>query len=233
MKYIKEKLTFTNIILVVATIIYILNIFVISPNTGSMSLNIIKTFQSEGIEMPNNIIFKILGMWGGHLNDLLGFNINRILSGEIWRVYTVVFTHSHLAHFLMNMIALVIVGNNIEKRYGTLKTIGLFLILTAINGFMTSFIYFNVLNNKIITSYGASGWITVLIGMVLTECLLNRNYFKRELKKTSGIYIIIYFVLTTFIIMPNLFTITAHIGGLIMGIITEFVIRIKDEDKII
>jgi len=224
MKYIKGKLTFTNIIFIVAVIVYILNIFVISPDTGSMSLKMIEAFQTDGTELPNTLLFKILGTWGGHLNDLLGFNINKIFSGEIWRICTVVFTHAHLAHFITNMVALIIVGNNIEKKYGTLKTIGLFIILTAINGFMTDFIYFNLLGNEVITSYGASGWITVLMGMILTKCLLNKNYFKTEFKKSSRVYLILYFVFTTFIITPNLFTITAHIGGLIIGAIAEFII---------
>ena len=36
---------------------------------------------------------------------------------------------------------------------------------------------------------------------------------------------------TTFIIMPNLFTITAHISGLIIGAIAEFIIiKFKDKD---
>ncbi len=231
MKYIKEKLTFTNIVFIITAIVYILNIFVISPDTGSMSLRIIENFQAAGIEMPNTLFLKILGTWGGHLNDLLGFNSNKIFSGEIWRICTVVFTHAHLAHFITNMVALIIAGNNIEKKYGTLKTIGLFIILTAINGFMTDFIYFNLLGNEVITSYGASGWITVLIGMILTKCLLNKNYFKTEFKKSSRVYLILYFVFTTFIIMPNLFTITAHISGLIIGAIAEFIIiKFKDKD---
>lgn len=230
MKYIKEKLTFTNIVVIITAIVYILNIFVISPDTGSMSLNMIETFQANGEELPNTLIFKILGTWGGHLNDLLGFNINRIFSGEIWRIYTVVFTHANLVHFITNMVALIIAGNNIEKKYGTLKTIGLFIILTAINGFMTDFIC-NLLGNEVIISYGASGWITVLIGMILTKCLLNKNYFKTEFKKSSRVYLILYFVFTTFIIMPNLFTITAHMSGLIIGAIAEFIIiKFKDKD---
>ena len=96
MKYIKEKLTFTNTLIIVATIIYILNVFIISSNTGSMSLKIIESFEVEGIKMPNTIVFKILGVWGGHLNDLLGFNINKIFSGEIWRIYTVIWFFSKL-----------------------------------------------------------------------------------------------------------------------------------------
>ena len=94
---------------------------------------------------------------------------------------------------------------------------------------MTDSIYFNLLGNEVITSYGASGWIAVLIGMVLTKCLLNKNYFKIEFKKSSRVYLILYFVFTTFIIMPNLFTIIAHIGGLIIGAIAEFIITFKDK----
>lgn len=220
----KGKITFTNILVIIATLVYILNIFVISPDTGSMSIIITEAIQKEHLELPNTTIFKVLGIWGGHLNDLLGFNSNKILSGEIWRSCTVVFTHSHIAHFVTNMLALIIAGNNIEKKYGSLKTIGLFIVLTTIQGFITDFIYFNLLGNEMTTSYGASGWITVLMGMILTSCLLNKNYFKNELKKGSRIYLIIYFVSTTFILMPNVFTITAHVSGLIEGALAQFII---------
>lgn len=221
----KRKITFTNILFIIATIVYILNIFVISPDTGSMSKLMMEQFQgNEELLSEIKIICKLFGTWGGHLNDILGFNSDKVLSGEIWRIFTVVFTHAHIAHFVMNMLALIIAGSNIEKKYGSLKTIGLFIVLNTINGFITDFIYFNLLGNEIVTSYGASGWITVLMGMILTKSLLNKDYFKNEFKKGSRIYLIIYFVSTTFILMPNLFTITAHVSGLIEGAIAEFII---------
>lgn len=219
-----KKITFTNILVIIVTLVYILNIFVISPDTGSTSKMLIEIFQEEHLELPNTIIFKLLGLWGGHLNDLLGFNRDNILSGEIWRCLTVVFTHVHIAHFVTNMIALIIVGNNIENKYGILKTICLFVFLTTINGFITDLIYVDILGNELSTSCGASGWITVLMGMILTNCLLNKSYFKNEFKKGSRIYLIIYFVSTTFIISANVFTITAHVSGLIEGALAQFII---------
>ena len=223
MEKLKKKVTFTNVLFIIATLVYILNIFVISPDTGSMTLKLVDLLEGNEI-FQYSMFFKIFGTWGGHLNDLLGFNSVKILSGEIWRIITVVFTHAHLPHFVMNMLALLIAGNNIEKKYGVLKTVGLFIVLTTIHGFISDFIYFNLLGNEIVTSYGASGWITVLLGMILTKCLLNKSYFKNEFKKGSRIYLIIYFVSTTFILAPNLFTITAHVSGLIEGALAEFVI---------
>lgn len=219
----KKWLTFTNVIVIITIIVYILNIFVISPDTGSMS-QLIYSLVDDGHELPNTLIFKIIGFWGGHVNDLLGFEINKIFSGEIWRVFTVVFTHAHLAHFVTNMIALLIAGNNIEKKYGTLKSIGIFILLTTIQGFLTDFICFNLLGNEIAISYGASGLITVLFGMILIKSLLNKGYFKDEFKKGSRVYLVIYFIFTTFIITPNLFTIVAHMTGLIVGLVAEYII---------
>lgn len=228
-----KMLSFTNIIVLLAAIVYILNLFAFSPNTGSTALRIIDAVKEQGLEITKFeiIIFQIIGIWGGNLNDILGFNITNILSGEVWRIYTVVITHAHLPHFVMNMAALIIAGNHIEKKYGTKKTIILFLILTALNGFITDLIYFKLLNNEIVTSYGASGWITSLMGMILAKCLIDKKYYKKELGQGERVYLIIYFVSTTFILIPNAFTITAHISGLLVGALVEYLIYIYTKQK--
>ena len=217
----KDYLTFTNILIILAIIIYILNVFVVSPDTGSMALDM-----NEIVKEDEGAIFylKLAGLWGGHLNELLSFGYKNVLAGEIWRIWTVVITHSHIAHLVMNLIALYIAGNHIEKKYGTKKTIILFLILTALNDFITDWIYFGILGNEYTLSQGASGWIMVLVGMIFAKCLLDKNYLKNELSKPGVIYLVIYFISTTFVLLRNSFTISAHVSGLVIGLIAELII---------
>lgn len=229
----KKKISFTNVIIVLAIIVYILNIFVVSPDTGSMSLQIIESLKSSDLEITPivKLMLQIFGFWGGHVNDLLGFQIDKVFHGEIWRIYTVILTHSHLPHIVMNLIALLFAGNHIEKKIGTKKIIILFLLLTAINDFATDFIYFYLLGNDIALSTGASGWVTTLIGMIVMKCILDKGYYKNELNKGQRIYLIIYFITTTFVLMPNLFTISAHMLGLIVGMIVEFMMNRFSKEK--
>jgi len=219
----KKYVTFTNIIVVLAIIVYILNLYVISPDTGYVAQRIMEEF--KGSTDFNNVVklfYLVFGSWGGHLNAILGFHLEKALHGEIWRFYTIVLTHAHLPHIVMNLIALIIAGNHIEKKEGTKKTIIFFLILMIINNLIADGIYFKLLGNEIDYSLGASGWITTLLGMILMRCILDKKYAKKELTKGQIIYLIIYFVSTTFVLMPNMFTIIAHMSGLIAGMITEY-----------
>ncbi len=225
----RKLLTFTNIIVLVATIVYILNLFVVSPDTGSMAIQITEALKAQNYEMNSAIklFCQIFGFWGGHVNDLLGFHLTKVLSGEVWRIYTVVVTHAHLPHFLMNMAALIIAGNHIEKKIGTKKTILLFLVLMIVNNFVTDFFFTKVLANEATISYGASGWITSLFGMIITSCMLNKGYYKKELSKGGRIYCIIYFILTTFVLARNDFTMTAHISGVLAGMLAGYILETK------
>ncbi len=220
-KKLKNKLTFTNIIVILAIIIYLLNLFAFSPDTGPIAINVKEQFKSKGQELTSFAITlaKIMGIWGGNLNAYLGFQIDKFLHGEIWRLYTVVLTHGHIAHIIMNLIALFIAGNHIEKEYGTKKTITYFLILTALNNIITSIIYNNILGQEHRIVYGSSIWITCLLGMILIKSILKKNYYKKEFKGKERFYLILYFISTTFFLDPNVFTMIIHLTGLVEGIV--------------
>ena len=221
MKKLKSKLTFTNIIVILAIVIYLLNLFAFSPETGPIAIAVKEQYKSRGEELTSFsiMIARIIGIWGGNVNAFLGFQIDKFLHGEIWRLYTVVLTHGHIAHIIMNLIALLIAGNHIEKEYGTKKTIIFFLILTALNNIITSIIYNYILGNEHVITYGASGWITALLGMILMKSILHKGYYKKEFKGKERFYLILYFLSTTFFLDPNIFTMTAHLTGLVEGIV--------------
>ncbi len=229
----KSIVTFTNIVILLAIIVYILNIFVVSPDTGSTAESLIHDYQENGEEITQDdiFIFKCIGIWGGHLNDLLGHGYKEVLSGQLWRIYTVVVTHAHIAHIIMNLIALFIAGNHIERKYGTPKMILLFLVLTALNCLIADLLYFGFLGSEYKISMGASGWIASVMGMILTKCLQDRTYCRKELGRAAAGYLIVYFISTTFLIMPNAFTIIAHVSGLVCGALAEYVISRRQPGK--
>ena len=232
-KNFKEYITFTNIIVVLAIIVYILNDYVISPDTGSVAKEVMGSLSDQDPEMMPfyKVFFMILGTWGGHVNDIFNFQLDKVLSGEIWRNFTVVITHVHLPHIAMNMAALIIAGNHIEKRIGWKKTLLLFAILITVNNFLCDIILFKIMGFDAVTSEGASGWITTLMGMMLMRCILDKEYKKREIKTGEEVYLIIYFVSTTFLLGFNAFTFTAHMLGMIAGMITEWIMQTMIKPK--
>ena len=58
----KKIFTFTNFMILFTIIVYILNLFVISPDTGSMALSIKEVLTDSGIDIPNPIFFQIFGV---------------------------------------------------------------------------------------------------------------------------------------------------------------------------
>jgi rhomboid protease GluP len=71
---------------------------------------------------------------------LLGAKINPyILQGQIWRFITPILLHGSIIHIGFNMYALFNIGPGIERKYGTVSFIGLYLI-SALWGNTLSFL---------------------------------------------------------------------------------------------
>lgn len=83
-----------------------------------------------------------------------------IQKGEIWRLITSTFIHANLFHIFFNMYALFMVGPLIEKYYGKIK----YLIIYICSGIFGS-LFSVVLSNNL--SVGASGAIFGLFGSML------------------------------------------------------------------
>lgn len=71
-----------------------------------------------------------------HKDPKLGWHYNgpmfeKIKEGQIWRLFTPILMHGNLLHILFNGMWIIVLGIQIEKKIGHLKTI-LFVLLTAI-----------------------------------------------------------------------------------------------------
>ncbi|MEG2457634.1 MAG: rhomboid family intramembrane serine protease [Bacilli bacterium] len=144
------------------------------------------------------------------INSFASYYMN-VQIGEIWRLITCVFLHANISHILFNMIALFMVGPEIEKYYGKVK----FLCIYLLSGIIGS-LFSCILGSSV--SIGASGAIFGLFGSLL--------YFSLNFRATLDGYLkgaLIPLILTNLLIgfiVPSI-DIWAHIGGLIGGFLVS------------
>jgi rhomboid protease GluP len=141
----------------------------------------------------------------------LGIKYNpAIRAGQIWRLITPVLLHGSLLHIGFNMYALFALGPTLEKYYGHVR----FLLLYLLAGFAGNVISFTFSQSA---SLGAS---TAIFGLVTAEGIfIYRNRFlfgdrARSMLINIGIVVVINFVLGFSPGIDN----WGHLGGLMGGL---------------
>lgn len=154
---------------------------------------------------------------------LLGFGAkqNNLIAEQhqYWRLITSIFIHIGIIHLFLNNYALWIVGQEIERIYGSARFVTLYLA-TGIVGSVGSYVF-----NPQATSAGASGAIFGLFGIMAAFAFRYRKeipeFLSRDIKRRVipiiGINLI--FGFSTHIV-DN----AAHIGGLLSGIALALVV---------
>lgn len=154
----------------------------------------------------------------------MGAKVNVLInSGEIYRLLTSAFLHGGIIHIFFNMSALNIIGREVEAVYGSKRYIAIYVI-SALGGSVFSYLF---KPNSI--SVGASGAIFGLLGAMLIFGLKERDkigkQYMKNILETIGLNVIIG------ITIPNIDNF-AHLGGLILGAITSFILFKKKNFKI-
>lgn len=152
----------------------------------------------------------------GNLSDMLenlyllvGFsNRTTVLSGQVWRLVTSVFSHFSLLHLGGNMIVLIYIGSLIESKLGRWNYLILYL-LTGICASITSVVW-----HDHAVAAGASGAIFGLFGILLA--LLSTNFYEANARRALLISTAI-FVAYSIIPIGKRVDHAAHFGGLISG----------------
>ena len=139
-------------------------------------------------------------------------SLHGVNQGEYWRLVTVALTHGSITHLLFNMLALWQLGTIIEKIYGKAKY-SLILLGSLPFGSAASY-FFNPTN---VPAVGASGMIFGLFAALLVT---SRKY-GIDYKNVVGVIVVN--LMITFLV-PNIDW-HAHIGGLIGGAITTYLVR--------
>ncbi|WP_194841324.1 rhomboid family intramembrane serine protease [Salinibacillus xinjiangensis] len=152
--------------------------------------------------------------WGAKFNPY-------ILEGEWWRIFSSMFLHIGGLHIFMNMIALYYLGNTVERMYGSIKFVCIY-ILAGLFGGMASF----ALNDAV--AAGASGAIFGLFGALLFFGLVNKKLFFQTMG--SNLLFIIGLNIFLGISVPSIDN-SAHVGGLIGGFLAAAMVQMPKRKK--
>ena len=145
---------------------------------------------------------------------------------EYWRFITSSFLHIGFLHLLFNNYALMIIGQEIERIYGSARFVILYIV-TGLVSSMASY-YFN----PAATSAGASGSIFGLFGVMATFAFKYRKELPEFLSKDIKRRIIPVIIINlAFGFIVRIVDNSAHIGGLLSGIALAFIIPYQRPDE--
>ena len=153
--------------------------------------------------------------WNQSLQLLyFGAKVNELVAqGEYWRLFTAMFLHIGILHLFFNSYALYLYGPIVERLFGKIK----FIILYIVSGLIGSLLSYLFSPNP---SAGASGAIFGLMGSLLYFRREERGLFQRIFG--PGLSDHIYKSVYGFI-QPGIDN-WGHIGGLLGGFITQMVL---------
>ena len=141
-----------------------------------------------------------------------------VLKGEWWRLFTAMFLHGGMTHILMNMFSLYLIGRGVEIYFEKKAYVSIYLFSGLLGGLASLYMHPQSVG------IGASGAIFGVFGALAGFFLAHRDKIATESKafmKDFGIVLGLNLVLG--LSMPSI-DVSAHIGGLIVGLIGGFVI---------
>ena len=149
-----------------------------------------------------------------------GSNVGRMtLGGQWWRLFTSMFLHGSLLHILFNMVTLWQAGQLVERLFGSLR----FLVLYLFAGLCGSLA--SVLWNPHVNSVGASGAIFGIIGGLFAFMRRPDSgvppTIVREVRGSLSGFLL--FNIAAGLIYPHTDN-AAHIGGLVGGYLAGFLL---------
>lgn len=172
-----------------------------------------------------NLMVFLYGVLHGNdeLIKMFGNNYELVQNGEFYRLFTCMFVHADILHILFNMIALYSIGPVVERYYGKSK----FLLIYLVSGLLGS-IFSGVFMTADSISIGASGAIFGLLGSISYFTYYYRATLQGILRGSIMPVIIINLVIG---FLSSSIDLSAHIGGLIGGILISMAIGIGDKHR--
>ncbi len=174
----------------------------------------------------NAILYLLLEFNGGSqtTETLLQFGAKynpAIMDGEWWRIFTSMFLHIGLIHFLSNMLFLYYFGSLAERIYGSTRFVIIYL-LAGIGGGIASFAFVTNI------SAGASGALYGMFGAFIYFGMFYRNMFYQTIGK--NILVVLALNIGLGFVIPQL-DMVAHLGGLVAGIIAAAIVHLPLKQK--
>ena len=132
---------------------------------------------------------------------------------QYWRLITAIFIHIGIIHLLLNNYALWIIGQEIERIYGSARFVVLYLV-TGVIGSVGSYAF-----NPQATSAGASGAIFGLFGVMATFAFKYRKEIPQRLSREIRRRVLpVIAINLVFGFSVRIVDNAAHVGGLLAGI---------------
>ncbi|PRX47779.1 membrane associated rhomboid family serine protease [Prauserella shujinwangii] len=142
----------------------------------------------------------------GLFNDWVLWPAGIVLQDEWWRLFTSGFLHYGLIHLGMNMLALWILGRDLELLLGKARFLALYLV-SLFGGAALVFAFGDVRTG----TAGASGAIYGLLAAILIAVL------RLRLNPTGAIGIIVLNIIIT-VTIPGI-SLLGHLGGFVAGVL--------------
>lgn len=174
--------------------------------------------------------------YGGQTNGLLN-------AGEWWRLVTPIFLHAGIIHLLMNMYGLWILGQYVERLYGSAKFV-FFWIASGIAGSVATYLTMRpdapggflgqfLFRTQDGVSIGASGALFGIIGVLLVFGIKYRRELPEGFRQAFGAGLLPMILMNVFIgyIGRGFINNAAHMGGLVAGALLALIIGYKRPDE--
>lgn len=174
-------------------------------------------------------------LWEGFPEPVLvtfGAKLNYLINAphyQWWRFITPMFVHINLAHVLVNMYSLWMVGPYVEKLYGSAKFV-VFWVATGIMGVVGSYLTVQpdlatssmgkfLFKSADVPSAGASGALFGLVGVLFVFGIKFRRELPEGFKRAFGTGMLPIIFINLFIgyVGRGFIDNAAHLGGLITG----------------
>jgi len=180
-----------------------------------------------GIITINVILYLISSALSGNIADMdmqtlveMGalYGPLTVLKGEWWRLFTAMFLHGGMTHILMNMFSLYLIGRGVEMYFEKKAYIAIYLFSGLLGGLASLYMH------PLSVGIGASGAIFGVFGALAGFFLAHRDKiashsyaFMKDFAIVLGINLVLG------LSIPSI-DVSAHIGGLVAGLIGGFVI---------
>ena len=158
----------------------------------------------------------------------LGISEQTVLNNrENIRLLTYMFMHNSIIHLIINMIGLWMIGTQLERYAGAIRTLAIYISSGLLGGMLSITLSGPLLGKEYVITTGASGAIYGMLGaLVVAQCMACEKHLY-ALTKTAIFYLLI---LSIGFLRPNVDNL-CHIGGFIAGIVFMSIMELSDTNK--
>ena len=163
----------------------------------------------------NVIAYVISVIYPSVVDQFAQYNSAILNNGEYWRLFTAMFLHASIIHIAFNMLSLYFVGSGVEMLYGKWRYLVIYMLSGIAGGLL--FLFTAGASGAAV---GASGAIFGIFGALGVFYIMNRRALGGAGLNNWIFWIVLNLV---FGLVPGSgIALTAHIGGLIAGMILGF-----------